>query len=94
MRTPLLPGLIVAVALSLGVGLSTVAGWLSVRENERVAQARFDFKIDEVRFAVTQRILAYEHVLRGAVSLFAAKRNEVTRHDWQVYVRQLRIDQH
>lgn len=59
----------------------------------RTAQERFDFKVSEARFAIDQRLLAYEHALRGAVGLFAAS-DAVTRAEWRTYMRQLDIDKH
>lgn len=65
----------------------------AVGDATRAARERFDFKVGEARFAIDQRLLAYEHVLRGAVGLFAAS-DEVRRDEWRTYVRQLDIDKY
>ncbi|MBI3041573.1 MAG: CHASE domain-containing protein [Betaproteobacteria bacterium] len=57
----------------------------------RIGRERFDFKVSEVQFAVEQRLLAYEQVLRGGVALFAAS-DEVSRDEWRAYVRTLHVD--
>lgn len=57
------------------------------------AKAHFDFKVSEAKFAIRQRLLAYEHVLRGGVGLLAASEN-VTREEWHTYVGQVDIDTH
>ncbi|MDP3795896.1 MAG: CHASE domain-containing protein [Polaromonas sp.] len=79
----------------LTVGLllaATVLMWRSaVTETEQIAHERFDFKVAEARFAIEQRLLAYEQVQRGGVALFAAS-NEVTRDQWRTYVRELNLE--
>lgn len=73
--------------MSLTVGM----WWSTSAEILRVSQERFDFKLTEAQFAIQQRLLAYEQILRGGVALFAASEH-VTRADWHDYVRTLEID--
>lgn len=84
-----------AALLALLVLLATTY-WMwsnATADATRAARERFDFKVSEARFAIDQRLLAYEHVLRGAVGLFAAS-EKVTRSEWQTYVRLLDIDKY
>lgn len=77
------------------LALLAVTGWMwsnASREIEQTARERFEFKVDEGRFAIAQRLLAYEQVLRGGVGLFAASSKEVSRDEWRIYVRTLHID--
>jgi signal transduction histidine kinase len=66
--------------------------WNALAEVTQLARERFEFRVSEIQFATEQRLLAYEHVLRGGVGLFAAI-DTVTRDEWHTYVHNLRIDQ-
>lgn len=84
--------LMAAVAFA---GLAIVSVWVSSNtstETFRIANERFKFKVSEAQFAIHQRLLAYEQVLRGGVGLFVATRNKVTREEWRTYVNMLAID--
>ncbi|HLA31003.1 MAG TPA: CHASE domain-containing protein [Pseudomonas sp.] len=86
--------ILTAVAATLlGMTLSLGLWRNAEREEQQVANQRFQFAQREVQAAVEQRLLAYEQVLRGAVGLFAASQS-VERDEWHDYVRNLRIDQH
>lgn len=92
-----LPGPHRAVALGaftfLALLAATAWAWRMASEDAtRVAHERFSFKVSEARFAIDQRLQAYEQVLLGGVGLFAASET-VTREEWRAYVRTLRIDQ-
>jgi signal transduction histidine kinase len=84
----------IGLALLTFVLLLSTTMWFwhstSVKSRE-IASERFDFKHTEAEFAIEQRLLAYEQVLRGGVGLFAA-RNEVTRDEWAAYVHSLEIE--
>lgn len=73
------------------VTMTTAIWWNASDEVMRIAREQFAFKISETQFAIQQRLLAYEQVLRGGVGLFAASDN-VTRDEWRTYVRTLSID--
>jgi signal transduction histidine kinase len=81
--------LVLLPLLAAAVGLAARASG----EAEEAARQRFDFKISETKFAIRQRLLAYEQVLRGAVGLFAAS-DDVSRDEWHVYVRNLTIERY
>ncbi|MBI3143727.1 MAG: CHASE domain-containing protein [Pseudogulbenkiania sp.] len=61
------------------------------KEAARTTRERFNFKVSEIEFAVQQRLMAYEQVLRGGVALFAAS-GEVRRDKWRTYVDTLAIN--
>ena len=74
--------------------LLSITLWLwrgAAAETTRIARDRFDFKLTEGRFAIQQRLLAYEQILRGGVGMFATGRG-VTRSAWRDYVRALEIE--
>ena len=73
------------------VGMTTWLWWNASEDATRVARARFDFRVSETQFAIQQRLLAYEQVLRGGVALFAAS-DDVRRDEWRAYVGTLGID--
>jgi len=72
------------VALALSLSASADA--------RRNAGERFAFKVAEAQFAIQQRLMAYEQVLRGGVALFTAMGAHVTRDMWHAYVAGLAIE--
>lgn len=77
------------------VGLAIGSMWVaSVASTEtlKIRNERFQVAITEAKFAIQQRLLVYEQVLRGGVGLFAATDNNVTREEWRAYVDSLAID--
>jgi PAS domain S-box-containing protein len=81
-------GMGVVGALTLGI---TLYAWHSVRTSEaQHAQAHFDASAEEAAASLSERMVAYEQVLRGAVGLFHASQ-VVNRDEWRAYVRALTI---
>ena len=81
-----LPWLMLAASLSL-----SGVFWQSTREQAAQAlRADFDFRTREVHTRITQRMLAYEQVLRGVKGLFALS-GTVSRAEFRDYVAALRI---
>lgn len=79
--------LILAVSLSITFFL-----WNHTKKDVmQLAVERFDFHVSEAKSAVHQRMLAYEHLLRGGVGLMNTSRT-VTREEWRAYVNSLDID--
>ncbi|KQW02886.1 hypothetical protein ASC87_00590 [Rhizobacter sp. Root1221] len=79
--------------LTLGLLLAATA-WMwriAASDVRQIARDRFNFKVAEARFAIEQRLLAYEQVQRGGIALFAAS-SVVTRDEWRAYVRQLNLE--
>ncbi len=58
---------------------------------EQEARTRFDFRAEEIREALSGRMLDYEQVLRGATGLFAASKS-VEREEWRSYYRSLKLE--
>ncbi len=74
--------------------LTTVVTWYIVRdETTKRAHVRFEFQVKAIETGILERFKAYELLLLGGVGLFEAS-DEVTREDWHLYVKTLRIDQH
>lgn len=70
----------------------TVWAWRATEEDVRDdARAQFDARADELVWRIEQRLIAYQHVLRGGVALFNAL-GEVERQHWFEYVSQLELD--
>jgi PAS domain S-box-containing protein len=61
-------------------------------EIEENARERFIFRIDETKYAIKERMTAYEQILRGGLGLFSAS-YAVTRDEWKNYVNSLRINE-
>ena len=82
-------------AVGAFAGLALASIWVASSassEAARIANERFKFKVSEAQFAIDQRLIAYQQVLRGGVGLFAATGNQVTREAWRAYVDTLAID--
>jgi signal transduction histidine kinase len=78
-------GLLVTLVFTLGYWRYSVAD-LERRESERFRQLA-----ERQAAALTDRMLDYQRVLRGAAGLFAAS-NEVSREEWRRYVAHLDIE--
>lgn len=87
-RHTILAALLTLVVFSV---ITAWAWWNASKESMQDATERFEFKVNETRFAIEQRLLAYEQVLRGGIGLFAAS-DVVTRDEWHTYVSNLRIE--
>ena len=78
-----------AVALTLGL-LATLAGWLSLRENEsRLESAYHEAAADRLLQQVNERFGKVDLILRGVAGLFRAQ-NLVERREFEDYVAGLR----
>jgi signal transduction histidine kinase len=73
------------------LGLTLWMWWSADTESTQTARNRFEFKVAEGKFAIQQRLLAYEQVLRGGSALFAAS-DDVTREEWRTYVGQMNLN--
>ncbi len=73
--------------------LFTVLGWsISNTYVERRAADRFSFEVDDARQRILKRMLEYEQVLRGGVSLIHTLQRQPTRQEWHEYVSGLEIE--
>lgn len=87
------PGVVWTVLLA-SLALTVLAWTLSVRHARSEAQVRFEFETDELHAKLATRMQAYEAVLRGGASLFAANRGEVGQEAWARYVNSLGLNEH
>jgi CHASE1-domain containing sensor protein len=78
-------------ALLLGIGLTLILWWSAQNQAQQEARQRFEFQVRETQLAIRQRLLAYEHVLRGAAGLFAASK-QVGRNEWRRYTDSLHLE--
>ncbi len=88
---PLLNGLVVLVALVLPAALVIVSWQSAIADVEQEARTRFNFHANEIRNAISGRMLDYEQVLRGAAGLFAASES-VEKGEWNSYYTSLKIE--
>lgn len=71
--------------LLAGITLTLLAWRAAVSEVERGAASQFETNVKEMRLAIRERVLAYESLLRGGASLFAAL-PEVSRDAWRAHI--------
>ncbi|WP_411361023.1 CHASE domain-containing protein [Pseudidiomarina sp. YC-516-91] len=79
------------IALLIGILLSAVATYVSYTLELKRAKESFLFNIEQVQIALSERLRAYELVLRGAAG-FYEQSEEVTRKEWASYTTKLRRD--
>lgn len=80
------------LVLLLGI-LASVAIWnMETADEERIAKEKFQANTDGLCKAIQSRMLAYEQILRGGVSLFATM-GDVSREQWTTYVKGLDVQQ-
>ena len=83
-----LPWLVLLVTLGI-----TYHFWQIERdETSQRLQDDFDFRVHETSERITQRLLAYEQVLRGTQGLFAVS-PRVTREEFHTYIAKLRLEE-
>ena len=86
-----LKALLVAVAAGLSIAVALAAWRIVDSQQEREAQALFEFRVREIAHELRGRMYDYEQVLRGAVGLLAASQ-EVTAAEWRTYIATLQLD--
>ncbi|MBY6064483.1 GGDEF domain-containing protein [Pseudidiomarina sediminum] len=86
-RHPYTPWLV----LLIGTLFSLLAGYLSYSTELNRAREGFLFNTQQVEVALTERLLAYELVLRGAAG-FYEQSEHVSRDNWRGYTDKLRRD--
>ncbi len=86
-------GMVIAWITLIVMLFATVIAWLYTQNNiEKDTKQKFNHNINEISLAITDRMLTYEQVLRGALGLFYAS-DSVTRKDWENYVKNLKINE-
>lgn len=71
--------------------LLTFLAWhLTNRHVAKRHREKFDFRVSEIQSRISERMLEYEQILRGGVSLFSAS-EDVNRTEWANYVKYCRL---
>ena len=79
--------------LLLGLACSGVASyWIKFNIDTREYQ-QFSYYCEEIQLKIAARLTAHEQTLLGGAAMFDAS-NEVSRQEWQAYVKRLRIGEH
>ena len=74
--------------------LGTYSAWrVTTAEEEERGRLRFHALADQISEAITNRMLAYEQVLKGGAGLYGASFS-VERHEWRAYIAKIGIDVH
>lgn len=79
------------VVLALSLLLTALAWQVSTQYVERRAQERFQYAVDDAKFAIAKRMQEYEQTLRSGVALFNASGRLATRQEWATFVNTLQI---
>ncbi|MGJ8526990.1 CHASE domain-containing sensor histidine kinase [Maritalea sp.] len=79
--------------LAFSVAITALASWVSNDRIVHTAEERFDFRAADVREVISSRMLAQESILLAGVG-FMVSSAEVTRNEWDTFVRVLRQDKY
>ena len=86
-------GVVWSVLLA-SLSLTVLAWTMSLQHARNEATARFEQASDELHAKLATRMEAYEAVLRGGASLFAANGGVVSGDSWARYVNSLQLNEH
>jgi signal transduction histidine kinase/CheY-like chemotaxis protein/HPt (histidine-containing phosphotransfer) domain-containing protein len=78
------------IFLSISLVLSILTFWVLWSVSQRRLADEFDKRGLDIRFAIIQRMSAYEQLLWGGVGFIKASA-EVNRHEWQTYLESQRV---
>ncbi len=84
---------IAGLTLLISLAVTFLAWQYSRLAEESAARSRFEFRVEEIKSNIRNRMLAYEQVLRGGAGIFAASASTVDRTQWRIYVESLQIQQ-
>jgi PAS domain S-box-containing protein len=86
-------GMVIAWITLIACLFATVGTWyITKSEIEENANEHFTFRINEIKYAIKERMTAYEQILRGGLGLFSVSYS-VSRQDWHNYVNSLKINE-
>ena len=87
-----LPRVSIAWIVLLIAMTATIWGGLIVKqvEQQQIKRNIFDYRVERIRDAITNRIIAYQQVLHSGVGLFAAC-HSINRQAWHSFVEKLQI---
>ncbi|HEY0972975.1 MAG TPA: response regulator [Solimonas sp.] len=69
---------------------SLLLAWKTASVIEQHQQARFEYEVQRIEYAIEQRMNAYVQILRGGRGMVEAS-DHVSRDDWRLYVEQLQL---
>ncbi len=75
----------------MGLVITSLFWYTAQTDAEKLNQTQFDTRTQEIQSIIQTRMLAYEQILRGGVSLMATL-NTVSRTQWAAYVAQLNVE--
>lgn len=81
------------VILAMSVVITIIAYYISNEWVTQASETRFTFKAEDIHTAIKKRMNEQESALWGGVGLFNAS-NEVSREEWKVYVKSLRLQKY
>ncbi len=81
------------VILAMSVVVTIIAYYISNEWVTQASKSRFTFKAEDIHTAIKKRMNEQEAALWGGVGLFNAS-NEVSRAEWKVYVKSLRLQKY
>ena len=85
--------LVLAILVSTGL-LLTYISWNYARQADQdIAVERFLSRVVQIKSAIQDRMLNYEHVLQGGASLFEVTEH-ISRNQWFAYVNNLKINEY
>ncbi len=79
------------VVLLISLAITLIAWKISNDSAEQRTLERFKFQVNEAQFAIEQRMIDYQQVLRGGLALFESAQ-QVDRSMWQRYIKTLELD--
>lgn len=79
--------------LAMSVVVTIIAYYISNEWVTQASETRFTFKAEDIHTAIKKRMNEQESALWGGVGLFNAS-NEVSREEWKVYVKSLRLQKY
>lgn len=72
--------------------IATIWIWSAVNTTiHKNAKNKFNLRVEEITNSITERLTAYDQILKGGIGLFAAAKTPVTRDMWKTYVDTLEI---
>ncbi|KAA3649562.1 MAG: EAL domain-containing protein [Proteobacteria bacterium] len=82
------------VVLAVSLVITAVGWYISQAYVERRAADRFAYEVEDARQRILGRMLEYEQVLRGGVSMIESLGRQATREEWRTFVSGLEIQRH
>ncbi|OQW91849.1 MAG: hypothetical protein BWK79_15980 [Beggiatoa sp. IS2] len=74
--------------------ITTLLGWFLISKinRQQIKNTVFDYRVEQIKNAITSRMFVYQQTLEGGVGLFAAS-DFVERYEWYEYVKNLHLNE-